>query len=77
MPKRRSDEFNRSEFSLATTSRKEAIKRNEYFRQEGIAAHHEIKPDGQISPLVFRTMKGEIEACKALSVPGSEIVIRH
>lgn len=77
MPKRKSGEFNRSEFSLATYSREEAQKRDEHFRKEGIAAHHEFDARTNAYSLVFRTPKSEAQACRALSVPGSEIVIRH
>lgn len=67
MPKRKSDEFNRSEFVLATTDREEAQKRNEFFKREGIAAHHEKDPRTGCYSLVFRSPKGEREALKALN----------
>ncbi len=66
MPKRRSDECNRSELKLATTSKEEAQARNEHFKREGIAAHHEYEPRTGAYSLVFRTSRGEREALKAL-----------
>lgn len=66
--RRRAGEFGRSNVSLAVTSREEAIKRNEFFRQHGIAAEQEVKADGEPMALIYRTARGEEEANRALGV---------
>lgn len=64
----RAGEYARNEYSLAVTSKEEAIKRNEYFRAHGIAAEQEVRGDGERMALIYRTPKGEEQANAALGV---------
>jgi hypothetical protein len=52
--------------SFAVANSEEAKKRNQEFKEMGIAAHYEIKPNGQIAPLVYESRQGRRDAVKAM-----------
>jgi hypothetical protein len=57
-----------SSMALAVATKEEALRRNEQFREQGIAAEHPIREDGQVMPLEFRDRNGRKQAYRALGV---------
>ncbi len=53
---------------LAVSDVQQAHERNEFFRQNGIAAEHPIGKNGEIMPLQFRDRNGRREAHRILGV---------
>lgn len=53
---------------LAVSDVEQARERNEFFRQQGIAAEHPIGKNGELMPLQFRDRNGRREAHRALEV---------
>ncbi len=57
-----------SSMALAVATREEALRRNEQFREQGIAAEHPIREDGTIMPLEFGDRNARKEAYRALGI---------
>jgi hypothetical protein len=57
---------------LAVSTKADAIRRNEELRAAGVDAHHDVLPDGQLSPLIYGSRGGRKGALRAMGFDPEE-----